>query len=66
MRYHVLVCSAFVIALASSAAQAADRLAIGAQAPGFTLKDQNGKEQTLAGLLKGGNVALVFHRSANW
>ena len=39
---------------------------IGAKAPSFTLKDQNGKERSLDELLKKGNVALVFYRSASW
>ena len=39
---------------------------IGAKAPAFTLKDQNGKERSLDELLKKGNVALVFFRSASW
>ena len=39
---------------------------IGAKAPSFTLKDQNGKERSLDDWLKKGNVALVFYRSASW
>ena len=39
---------------------------IGKTAPGFSLKDQAGKSQSLEGLLEKGSVALVFHRSANW
>jgi cytochrome oxidase Cu insertion factor (SCO1/SenC/PrrC family) len=39
---------------------------VGAKAPAFTLKDQNGKDRTLDELLKKGNVALVFYRSADW
>jgi peroxiredoxin len=41
-------------------------LRVGAHAPAFTLKDQNGKEITLEALLKKGPVALVFYRSADW
>lgn len=41
-------------------------LPVGTKAPAFTLKDQAGKERTLAEFLKKGNVALVFHRSASW
>jgi cytochrome oxidase Cu insertion factor (SCO1/SenC/PrrC family) len=41
-------------------------LAVGAKAPAFTLKDQNGKERTLEEFLKKGKVALVFYRSAGW
>ena len=36
------------------------------KAPAFKLKDQSGKEQSLEGLLKKKNVALVFYRSASW
>ena len=36
------------------------------KAPKFTLKDQEGKERPLDDLLKKGNVALVFYRSADW
>jgi len=38
--------------------------AIGEKAPGFTLKDQSGKERRLDEWLKGGRLAVVFHRSA--
>lgn len=41
-------------------------LAIGAQAPEFALKDQNGQEVTLKALLEKGPVAVIFHRSAEW
>ena len=41
-------------------------LRVGARAPAFTLKDQNGKDVSLDSLLKRGPVALVFYRSADW
>jgi cytochrome oxidase Cu insertion factor (SCO1/SenC/PrrC family) len=41
-------------------------LAVGAKAPAFKLKDQNGKERTLEEFLKKGKVAIVFYRSAGW
>ena len=41
-------------------------LAVGQKAPGFTLKDQNDREVSLAALLKKGPVAFVFFRSADW
>ena len=41
-------------------------LKVGARAPGFTLKDQEGRERTLDEFLKKGKVALVFYRSADW
>jgi len=41
--------------------------AIGAQAPDFALKDQDGKTRTLDEFLDAGKtVALVFYRSADW
>ncbi len=40
--------------------------AVGASAPKFTLKDQEGKERSLDEFLKKGKVALVFTRSADW
>lgn len=39
---------------------------VGEKAPAFTLKDQDGAERSLDGLLKAGNLALVFTRSADW
>ncbi len=57
------------LAVAAGAGQPpADKtgLKVGAKAPAFTLKDQAGKDRSLADLLKQGNVALVFYRSANW
>lgn len=39
---------------------------VGAKAPDFTLKDQNGADRALADFLKEGKVALVFYRSADW
>ena len=39
---------------------------VGEMVPAFTLKDQNGKEYVLTDMLGKGNVALVFHRSADW
>lgn len=41
-------------------------LMVGTKAPEFKLKDQTGTERSLTGLLKEGNVALVFFRSASW
>ena len=41
-------------------------LRVGSRAPRFTLKDQEGRERSLDELLKKGNVALVFYRSADW
>ena len=42
-------------------------LKVGETVPDFTLKDQDGNEQSLKGLLaKEGTTALMFVRSANW
>jgi cytochrome oxidase Cu insertion factor (SCO1/SenC/PrrC family) len=41
-------------------------LKVGAKAPKFTLKDQDGKDRSLGEMLKKGKVALVFYRSADW
>jgi cytochrome oxidase Cu insertion factor (SCO1/SenC/PrrC family) len=41
-------------------------LEVGAKAPKFTLKDQEGKERSLDEFLAKGKVALVFYRSADW
>ena len=50
----------------STSAGEDDPASVGAKAPSFKLKDQNGKERSLDELLKKGNVALVFYRSASW
>jgi hypothetical protein len=44
----------------------AEGLPVGAPAPGFTLKDQTGRERTLEDFQKQGMVALVFLRSARY
>ena len=60
------------LALAAAPAWAADPppdktgLKLGEKAPAFTLKDQAGKERTLAEFTKAEKVALVFYRSAAW
>lgn len=42
------------------------KVTVGQKAPSFTLKDQEGKDRSLDELLKEGQVALVFYRSADW
>jgi cytochrome oxidase Cu insertion factor (SCO1/SenC/PrrC family) len=63
------LCSLF-LALAGFAAEPAPPemtgVAVGQTAPDFTLKDQNGRDLSLAASLKKGPVALVFFRSADW
>lgn len=63
----------FALLLAAGAVFAADSapeektgLNVGEKAPEFKLKDQTGEERSLTALLKDGNVALVFYRSASW
>ena len=42
-------------------------LSVGAKAPGFILKDKDGKEHSLVEFQKKAKfVALVFYRSADW
>lgn len=41
-------------------------LPVGAKAPAFTLKDQQGNVRAIDEFLKKGKVALVFYRSADW
>ena len=62
-------CSLLLPLTAGAAGPAAPEmtgLAVGQKAPAFTLKDQNGRDVSLATLLKKGPVALVFYRSADW
>jgi peroxiredoxin len=64
----LLVAALFSTGLGATETAPADEdgLQIGQQAPAFSLHDQNGKEVSLAALLKNGPVALVFFRSADW
>jgi cytochrome oxidase Cu insertion factor (SCO1/SenC/PrrC family) len=57
---------AFAVTAAEPASPEKTGLAVGQQAPDFTLKDQNGRDISLSALLKKGPVALVFFRSAEW
>jgi hypothetical protein len=41
-------------------------IAVGQTAPGFELKDQNGRPHTLNSLMGRKGVLLVFNRSADW
>ena len=52
--------------MASSAAAEDVGVAVGEAAPTFTLRDQNGTEQSLDALAKRGKLAIVFYRSADW
>ena len=61
--------SILLLAVCTVQARAEERTSpvdVGEKAPAFQLTDQNGQEQSLEGLLKKGNVALVFYRSAGW
>ncbi len=67
-RFAIAAAMLAALGLSSRSATAADErgLKVGSKAPAFTLKDQHGKEQSLGAMLKKGNVALVFYRSADW
>ncbi len=69
IRFVLLFSIALAMGGGSRAGDKADQdktgLQVGAKAPAFALKDQNGKIRTLDEFKKG-NVALVFYRSAGW
>ena len=44
----------------------ATRMDVGDTAPSFELQDQTGTARALDKMLADGNVALIFHRSADW
>ncbi len=62
---HLRFVSLLFLAAALSAAEIPG-LAVGAKAPGFTLKNAAGADVSLMSLTKSGPVALVFYRSADW
>ena len=64
----VLVVGSAVVAQEKGKAAPAEMTGpeVGARAPAFTLKDQDGKERSLDEFLNKGKVALVFTRSADW
>ena len=68
----IALATAFGLILNIPLSQAADStnshgLPIGAKAPGFTLKEKDGKEHALGDFQKKARfVALVFYRSADW
>jgi hypothetical protein len=70
LRFVFLVSIVLAMAGGSWAADKANEektgLQVGAKAPAFTLKDQDGKVRTLEEFLKKGKAALVFYRSAGW
>ena len=70
MRFGLKIALAGVLylGLATGSASSGEEEApsIGAKASAFNLKDQKGKDGSLDELLKKGNVALVFFRSAGW
>ncbi|MGH7939047.1 MAG: hypothetical protein ACRD5Z_18665 [Bryobacteraceae bacterium] len=57
---------AFTLVAAAPASSEETGVTVDQKAPGFTLKDQNARDVSLAALLKKGPVALVFFRSADW
>lgn len=59
--------SAGAFAAGEEALEEMTGIKVGEKAPDFSLKDINGKEHSLSGLLKQEDtVALVFFRSSNW
>ena len=62
----ILIFSGLSLFTTQVSAQEKTGLKIGEKAPAFQLKDQNGQGRKLSDLLKEGNVALVFYRSASW
>jgi peroxiredoxin len=61
-----LLLGAGAVLAADPAPEEKTGLNVGEKAPEFKLKDQNRNERSLTTLLKDGNVALVFYRSASW
>jgi peroxiredoxin len=61
-----LLASLLLLGGAAAADMAVPGLAVGAKAPGFTLKSSAGTDVSLMSLTKQGPVALVFYRSADW
>jgi hypothetical protein len=57
-----------IVAMVSQLVGADDTVGLnpGDKAPEFNLQNQEGKDVKLSELLKKGNVALVFYRSADW
>ena len=66
MRFYSVMCVVLCVFLVSQQSFGQETPPIGSKAPPFTLHDQNGKQRSLDDLLKDGNIALVFHRSASW
>jgi cytochrome oxidase Cu insertion factor (SCO1/SenC/PrrC family) len=52
--------------LAASPTPGGPGIAVGQTAPDFTLVDQAGRKRSLAPLLEGRKLALLFFRSADW
>jgi peroxiredoxin len=67
MKKSLLFLASLLFAVGAGAADpAVPGLAVGTQAPDFTLKNSAGTAVSLASLTKTGPVALVFYRSADW
>ena len=66
MRFHSILFLTVLLLHGTQPTKGQEKATIDSKAPDFTLKDQSGNQISLDGLLKTGNVALVFHRSANW
>ncbi len=61
-----LLAGAAGFATGAPAPEGKSGIAVGEKAPDFTLRDQDGQEQSLTKLLAEGPIALVFFRSASW
>jgi hypothetical protein len=61
-----LALAVFVLALTISAHAAEPDLQPGAVAPAFTLKNQDGKVETLKSLAGPNGLLVLFSRSADW
>lgn len=61
-----LIVGVAVTVMFASRSSFGEGVTVGSKAPKFTLQDQNGKQRSIDELLKDRNVALVFHRSADW
>jgi len=65
MRILSMLCLTLTMAVVSQPSSG-EEATVKSKAPSFTLTDQHGKQRSLEDLLKDNNVAVVFHRSANW
>ena len=65
-RWYAATAFALLVGTGCMAQEVDHGLKVGQKAPAFKLKDQTGRERSLEEMLKAGQVAVVFHRSADW